>query len=211
MDVLWRDIKGYEGLYQISNIGEVSRLKKSGNRKKPMKPENKNGYLRVVLCKNGMTKHMFIHRLVAEAFIPNIENKPFVDHIDANPSNNIVSNLRWVTSKENSNNPITIFNLRKANSGKNNPMYGKRGENSPRHNTKHTNETRKKLSRAVVGFPKNKNAKVLEYYGTAEAERVGGFTDSNVASCCRGLYKYSKGYDWYYLDVIFDIYFKEDI
>ena len=63
------------------------------------------------MCKNNRTRHFLIHRLVAEAFLDNPENKPYIDHIDTIPSNNLLSNLRWVTSLENQNNPKTLKRL----------------------------------------------------------------------------------------------------
>lgn len=101
----WKDIEGYEGLYQVSNLGRVKRSKG-----KYMKSErilmlfiNTPGYLQVMLCKNNKCKKFTVHRLVANAFIPNPENKPQVNHIDEDKTNNKVSNLEWVTAKENVN------------------------------------------------------------------------------------------------------------
>jgi hypothetical protein len=100
---IWKDIVGYEGLYQVSNLGNV----KSCNfhrekREKLLNPDvDKLGYKRVRLYHNSKSKKFQIHRLVALMFIPNPENKPFINHIDCNPSNNRVDNLEWVTPKEN--------------------------------------------------------------------------------------------------------------
>lgn len=94
---IWKDIKDYEGMYQISNMGNVRSLMT----KKNLKPEIANGgYLRVNLYKDGKGKKFRVHRLVAEAFIPNPDNKPTVDHINTIVSDNRVSNLRWFTYKE---------------------------------------------------------------------------------------------------------------
>ena len=102
MDEIWRDIEGYEGLYQISNKGHVKSLYKSSER--ILKSyDNGKGYLKVHLFKNTAFQSIYIHRLVAETFIPNLENKPEVNHKDENKLNNCVENLEWMTTKENSN------------------------------------------------------------------------------------------------------------
>lgn len=101
MKEVWKDIKGYEGLYQVSSFGRV----KSSYTKRILKGgKNKAGYLLVGLYKQGVLSRKSIHRLVAEAFIPNPDNKPEVNHIDENKTNNVVSNLEWMTAKENINN-----------------------------------------------------------------------------------------------------------
>lgn len=107
MKEIWKDILGYEGLYQVSNLGNVKSLPKlCGHR--PTKERlvtqcEQKKYKRVTLCKNNVLKKVSVHRLVANAFIPNPENKPCVNHKDENPSNNNVENLEWVTCKENTN------------------------------------------------------------------------------------------------------------
>ena len=97
--MLWKPIKDYEH-YQVSDCGDVMNSK--GKILKFQK--NKNGYLQISLWANSKRKTFNVHRLVAETFIPNSENKPQVDHIDNNTINNNISNLRWVTSSENCEN-----------------------------------------------------------------------------------------------------------
>lgn len=107
MQEVWKDIKGYEGYYQISNLGRVKSLpRKYKNRivkdeiiKVPSKLPK--GYLRVGLYKEGTTKYFYIHRLVAETFLNKIKGKDFVNHKDCNPTNNKVNNLEWCTLIEN--------------------------------------------------------------------------------------------------------------
>lgn len=102
MKEIWKDIKGYEGYYQVSNLGKVKSLNYLHSGKEViLKPEKtKQGYYRIALCVNGVKKRVGINHLVAEAFIPNPENKPLTLFIDGNPSNLCTSNLKWVTHSE---------------------------------------------------------------------------------------------------------------
>lgn len=97
----WRDIVGYEGLYEVSNIGRVRSLGKRARVMILQKRNKKGKYYGVSLLKDCKQKNMQIHRAVALAFIPNPENKPCVNHIDNDPSNNKLNNLEWVTNREN--------------------------------------------------------------------------------------------------------------
>lgn len=114
MNEIWKDIKDYPN-YMVSNLGRVKSLnyRRTGKDKilKPIKMGR--GYLCVNLSENGQTKPHYIHRLVAEHFIDNSQNKPEIDHINTDKTDNRVCNLRWVTPKENINNPLTIDKLNK--------------------------------------------------------------------------------------------------
>ncbi len=125
-DETWKPVKGYEGLYEVSNKGNVrsvDRYVMNGKgycllKGKPRKIyHNSKGYLKTELHKNGQGKQYFIHRLVANAFIPNPNNLPYIDHINTIRDDNRAINLRWCTHKENSNNPLTKehFSYRKTN------------------------------------------------------------------------------------------------
>lgn len=100
MKEVWKDIEEYEGLYQVSNLGRVKRV----TTERILKGcRDSKGYLQVNLCKQGCVSKKLIHRLAAQTFIPNSENKVEVNHIDENKTNNRVDNLEWSTRKENCN------------------------------------------------------------------------------------------------------------
>ena len=100
MKEIYKDIQGYEGKYQISNLGNVYSLITN----KILKPRlTLDGYYQVDLCKNGVKKHLYIHRLVAQSFLDNPKNYKIVNHKDENSTNNIVSNLEWCNSTYNNN------------------------------------------------------------------------------------------------------------
>lgn len=97
-DEVWKPVKGYEGLYEVSNHGRIRRLLW-----RIVDGRNQNGYRRINLCKNGVSKPFLIHRLVAEAFLPNPEGYPIVNHKDERPGNNRVDNLEWCDHEHNAN------------------------------------------------------------------------------------------------------------
>ena len=100
MNEIYKDIQGYEGKYQISNLGNVYSLITN----KILKPGlTLDGYYQVNLYKNGVKKHLYIHRLVAQSFLDNTNNYPIINHKDENPMNNIYSNLEWCDKKYNNN------------------------------------------------------------------------------------------------------------
>ena len=138
---IWKPVKGFEN-YEVSNLGQVKSL--NYNRTKEAKIlrlcKNKDGYLTVTLYKNGKGYAKKVHRLVTAAFIPNPEGKTEVNHIDGNKTNNRVENLEWATHSENMHHAWET-GLCEPLTGENHPMYGKH----------HTEETRKKLSKALTG------------------------------------------------------------
>ena len=102
---IWKDIAGYEGDYQVSNLGRVKSLYKGERILKPKR--HTGGYLQTALYRNSKADYRFIHRLVAEAFISNPENKPTVNHLDGDKTNNRTDNLEWSTQHENNQHAVT--------------------------------------------------------------------------------------------------------
>lgn len=120
MEEVWKDIPGYEGYYQVSSLGRVKRLprhKATDKRKTHNNIRNPrvadNGYLRVNLSKDNVTKWYSIHRLVAIIFIPNPNNLPIINHKDENKQNNRVENIEWCTYSYNNNYGTAIERQRK--------------------------------------------------------------------------------------------------
>jgi len=122
MKEIWKDIPGYEGLYQVSNMGRVKSVERYVPNKRfsiigQMLVREKvksfrrsgNGYANVTLSKDGIPSVLLVHRLVASAFIPNPDDLPVVNHIDGNPRNNNVENLEWCTCKHNVNHALVIL------------------------------------------------------------------------------------------------------
>lgn len=169
---IWKDIPNYEGIYQISNYGNVRRLNKWDlNRREyyenihniKLKPNTK-GYLHVDLSKNQNVKRRDVHRLVAEAFIPNPENKPEINHIDGNKQNNRADNLEWNTRSEN------LLHL----------AYKLHYKVKP-----------------VLQYDLNGNF-VKEWEGARIAAKKCGFSRSQIAATCIGKRKSANNFLWRY-------------
>lgn len=173
----WRDIKGYEGLYQISDDGQVKSLgngNSSNSKEKILKSaDNGWGYLFVYLCKNGKMKKYYVHRLVAEAFIPNPSKLPQINHKDENPLNNCVENLEFCDASYNIN-------------------YGMRNK---RVAEKMTNN--EKTSKPVKQFDLRGNF-IKEYPSTMEVQRKFGYAQPNISAACSGRLRQAYGYRWSY-------------
>ena len=174
---IWKDIVGYEGLYQISNYGNVRSLNyHRENRIHILKQiVDYTGYLFVCLSKNKKRKQFKIHRLVADAFLDNPNNLPCINHKDENKENNNVSNLEWCNHKYNN-------------------VYGTRIK---RVSEKTTNG---KLSKPVLQYDLEGNF-IAEYPSSHEVQRQFGYDYSSISKCCRGYRsKTAYGYIWKYKD-----------
>jgi hypothetical protein len=108
MKEVWKDIRGYEGKYQVSNLGRVKSFDSYGKIQYLKPTIHHNGYLQIVLYKNNKYLHYKVHRLVAQAFIPNAENKPEVNHKNCIKTDNRVDNLEWCTRQENVNHAVAL-------------------------------------------------------------------------------------------------------
>lgn len=174
--------------YLVTSHGRVFSLKYG--KLKELKPiNNGNGYLTVLLCKNSKTYRKSVHRLVAKTFIHNHDNKPQVNHIDEDKTNNNISNLEWVTSKQNNNHGTCNERRKKAISKLNNDNHRK-GEIH-------------KWYRHIIGF--KINGCDIKYYKYLNEVKKGSFNPSAVQKCCNKEKYYSshKGYKWYYADEFF--------
>lgn len=108
---IWADVKGYNGKYQVSTLGNVrSYMRCKNNSPKIIKGEIIQGYRRVILRKNNIGKSFSVHRLVAECFVDNPNNKPEVNHVDGDKLNNVYTNLDWVSRSENMMHAVDVLN-----------------------------------------------------------------------------------------------------
>lgn len=170
---IWKDIPGYEGLYQVSNMGQVKSLGNGGTHKnvKILKPGmTSKGYLNVVLWKNGKKKNHLVHRLVAEAFVPNDEpkHKTQCNHISENKLDCRAINLNWMSSKENAN-------------------WGTRNK-----------RIMKKQSTPIV--QKLPDGTVVKVWSSQNEAGRNGYIQQQINRCCNGKRKTHRGYLWAYLN-----------
>ena len=188
MEEIYKDIKDLEGLYQVSNFGQILSLNynRTGKPRLMKTGKNKKGYLQVGLYKDGKRKMFRVNRLVAEAFLPNPLNKPYINHKiegDEGKKINIVyinedgsideekSTIEWVTAKENINYGTCIQRRVK-------------------------NQTNRNKSKKVLQFSLSGEF-IREWPSTAECGR-NGFNRGHVSSCCNGKLKTHKGFRWKY-------------
>lgn len=170
MQESWKDIKDFEGIYQISNLGRVKSLRTYNSFKKTYYYREKilkgkidtNGYVMVCLCK-GKQKYVRVHRLVAEAFIPNPHNYPIINHKDENKQNNCVDNLEWCSYLYNN-------------------TYGTKNKN---------------ICKKVIQYDLNGNF-IKEYCSINEASRQLKISHSSIILALKGKTKHAHGYKWKY-------------
>jgi hypothetical protein len=177
MEEIWRDIQGYEGFYQVSNMGNVKSVERLvkhflyGERfacSQILKPaKNNRGYLCVSLWKDGKGVSKTVHRLVLNTFIPNINNKPEINHLDGNKENNVITNLEWSSISE---------------------------------NRKHAYNNKLKLpSNEKRVIQKNLIGNVINIFNSmCEAERITGIPKEEISKVCNRYRnrKIAKGFKW---------------
>lgn len=186
LNEIWLPIKGFEGVYEVSNMGQIrskdriinhptGKAVKRGSILRQFE-HSKNGYMYVSLCKDGKPKSYLVHRLVAEAFIPNPENKPCVDHINGIRTDCRVENLRWVTHEENCANPLWSVHLR-------------------------TKEWASKISKSKCKTVEQYDLDgvlIQTYSSTKEAGKALSVHPENIARCCRNECHTAYGFMWRY-------------
>ena len=178
MSEVWRDVKGYEGLYQVSSDGRVKSLERTyidkiGReryvKERILKPViDRYGYLLVSLYAGGKQKNHTVHRLVCEAFHENPDYKPQVNHINEIKTDNRASNLEWATARENSN-------------------FGTRNE-----------RLGKARSKPVAQYAQDGEL-IKVWPSTMEVERQAGFSNGNISQAANGKYKHAYGFIWKYI------------
>lgn len=168
-------IKGFEN-YSITMSGRViNNVTKM--EKKPSDNHSGNGYMYVDLYNRGKRKRFYVHRLVAEAYVPNPHNKPYINHIDGNPKNNDYTNLEWCTPSENVDHASKVLGVM--------PQY------------KEANEKRKKAVKQIDVFT---GKEICVYESIRDAERETGIKSSNIVSALKKRCEQAGGYRWCYVE-----------
>ena len=176
MDEIWKDIEGYEGLYQVSNLGRIKSLVKNGCKQEKITTGalRKDGYMMIYLSKNGKKKYHSVHRIVAKVFIPNPNNLPYVNHKNENKADNRAINLEWCDAKYNVNYGTCIARRAKAQTNRHGAISV--------------------IQYSLVG------SVIAEYPSMMEASRKSNVPVRAICACCKNHQKSAFGYVWKYKD-----------
>lgn len=189
MEEIWKDIPGYEGVYQVSNMGRIKGLPRRRNGRsnipinmkgRMLKPKLRNGYELVILHKDNVCETKLIHRLVAQAFIPNPENKPTVNHKKGIKNDNRATELEWMTYSENSTHAYRVL--------MNPPTRGYTGRFGKLHH-----------SSKPIGRFSLEGELIESYEGLSDASRKTGIFISSIHKAVSGRRKTCHGCLWKYL------------
>lgn len=171
---IYKEIEGYSGLYAVSNLGNVKSLGNGGSNNSKERilklTKNKDGYLHIILCKEGKRKKHLVHRLVAEAFLDNPQNLPQVNHKNEIKTDNREDNLEFCTH---------FYNIN----------YGTRNQRLAESNTNHPNKSKKVMCLETGKI----------YPSTHQVERELGYNRGNISSACNGKLKQAYGFHWCYV------------
>lgn len=173
MQEQWKQVKGFEGIYEVSNFGNVRSLHyRNWNIVKNLTPFiNRDGYKRVCLCRSGKQLNMFVHRIVATAFIENPDNLPQINHLNEIKTDNRVENLAWCSAKENVN-----------------------------HGTRNERMSKAKLNtncKAIIQLDAQ-GREIRRWVSLMEVNRAFGYDVGFLGRCCKGRCEKAYGYKWRY-------------
>ena len=186
---IWKDIQGYEGLYQVSNLGRVKSLariakgrndseRQIGGRFRSTNNLMANGYKMVSLSKDKTLNNFLVHRLVAEAFCDKRNSDAVVNHIDGNKQNNSASNLEWCSRSYNQIHAFKVLGVKPSN-----PWSGVCSKDHPR-------------SKPII--MKKDGSVIREFHSAVDAEKETGISRKNILHCLKGKHMSAGGYNWSY-------------
>lgn len=196
----WLDVVGYEKTYMISNTGLLKSLKRNTAHERIMKPQiDKGGYVYFNLTKDGIRKSKKAHRLVAEAFIPNPDNKYSVNHINGNKQDNRVENLEWATMAEQASHAVETGLWKWSDESKNKLRNTLKNRGKLINKDKNTHTRGHKFGYVQV-VQKDDNGNVIKIWDSINnASQEIGVPASHIVRVCKGLRKHTRGFVWEYL------------